>query len=104
MSDNPIGDNVQDIGLTSQYAGAVGVTSTAVPAVSGDFIATALIRCPVQSPNTRRLLYSFDNVTFHTLAPGEYIGWSLKGNKSQVYIKGNVASVDYEITLNREPT
>lgn len=104
MAEKPIGENAQDFGTTLQLAGSVGTTSTAFPTVAGDPIATALIRCPEQTPNSRRLLYSFDNSTFHTLSPGEYIGWSLKGNLTQVYLKGNVASVNYEIILNREPT
>ena len=104
MSDNPIGDSAQDFGATKQFIGSVGTTSTAVPAVAGDFIATALIRCPQQTPNTRILFYSFDNVVFTKLSPGEFIIWPTKGNLTQIFIKGNVASVDYEVILNREPT
>jgi hypothetical protein len=104
MANKPIGENAQDFGTTLQLAGSVGLTSTAFPTVAGDPIATLLIRCPTQSPTTRRLYYSFDDVTFHELAPGEFIGWSLKGNLTQIYLKGNVAGVNYEVTLNREPT
>lgn len=93
----------QGYGTTTQFAGTVGLSSTAFPSVAGDFISTILIRCPEQTPVTNRLSYSFDNVTFHVLAPGEFIAWSLKGNKTQVYLKGNVAAVSYELTLNREP-
>jgi len=104
MAEKPVGDNAQDIGTTLQLAGTVGLTSTAFPTVAGDAIATALIRCPSQSPVTRRLYFSFDNVTFHELSPGEYIGWSTKGNLTQVYLKANVVGVNYELLLNREPT
>jgi len=104
MVERPIGDNAQDFGLTEQFAGAVGLSSTALPASPGNPIATCLIRCPNQTPNTKILSYSFDNVTFHTLGPGEFIAWSLKGNLTQIHLKGNVASVNYEVTLNREPT
>jgi hypothetical protein len=104
MAESPIGDNAQDFGLSAQFVGTVGTASTAVPSSAGDPIATVFIRCPSQTPVTRRLLYSFDNVTFQVLSPGEFIAWSLKGNKTQVYIKGNVATVDYEVLVNREPT
>lgn len=104
MPDRPIGDSAQDFGTTNQYAGTVGLSTTAVPSVAGDPIATCLVRCPAQTPSTIRLFYSFDNATFHELSPGEYIGWSPKGNKTQVYLYANQAGVKYEVTLNREPT
>ena len=85
MSDKPIGDNIQDFGTTIQITGTVGLASTAVPSVVGDFITTVLIRNPQQSPTTLLLYYSFDNITFMTLSVGEFIGWSVKGNKTQIY-------------------
>jgi|WetSurMetagenome_2_1015567.scaffolds.fasta_scaffold199831_2 hypothetical protein len=91
-------------GTTTQYTGTVGTSAISIPTVAGTGIAECLIRCPTQSPNTRRLSYSFDGgTTFSILSPGEYIGWSLKGSPTQIKIKGNVASVDYEVILNREP-
>lgn len=105
MADAPLQSGFEDTGTTTQYAGSVGVTAINIPTAAGDPIVTCLVRCPAQTPNTRRLLYSFDGgVTFHTLSPGEYIGWSLRGAKTQIQIKGNVASVVYEVTLNREST
>jgi len=104
MAEKPIGDNPQDFGLTSNYVGSVTTVSTPIPTVAGNEIATALIRCPSQTPNTRRLLYSFDNVTFLTLTPGEFVGWSVRGSKTQIFIKGNVNPVDYEVILNTEQT
>jgi len=93
------------LGQTTQFTGTVGTTSTAFPTVATTSIAECLIRCPSQTPNSNRLLYSFDGgTTFGTLAPGEFIGWSLKGSPTQIRIKGNVASVNYEIILNKEPT
>lgn len=104
MANKPIGDNAQDFGTTTQYAGTVGTSAINVPTVAGDQIATALIRCPAQTPNTVRLLYSLDGGSvFHSLSPGEYIGWSTK-SRTQIAIKGSVAGVSYEVTLNTEPT
>lgn len=102
--DRPIGDSAQDFGSTSQYAGTVGTTPIQIPGVAGDPIATALIRCPNQSPSTRRLRYSFDGVTYHALSPGEFILWPMKGNIGQIYLQGSTAGVEYELTLNREPS
>jgi hypothetical protein len=104
MVERPIGDSSQDIGTTTQFTGSVGTTSAAVPSVAGDFITSAIIRCPNQTPTSRTLSWSVDDITFHVLAVGEFIGLSIKGNKTQIYLKGSVASVDYEVTLNREPT
>ena len=104
MVEAPIGDSAQDFGSTTQYVGSVGTGSTAVPSSAGYFISSAIIRCPNQTPVTRTLSWSVDNSTFHVLAVGEFIGLSIKGNKTQIYLKGNVASVNYEVVLNREPT
>lgn len=104
MVDRPIGDNAQDFGTTTQLTGTVGITAVQVPATAGNPIATALIRCPEQSPVTKRLSWSIDDITYHTLGPGEFIAWSLKGNITQLYLKGSVAGVNYEVVLNREPT
>lgn len=88
-------------GETLQFAGLVGVLPIPIPNVPGNTIKTALIRCPSQTPLTNRLLYSLDDgTTFHTLAPGEFIGWSLRGDVLQIQIKGNVENVEYEVTLN----
>lgn len=97
-------ENSDLVGSTTQFQGTVGTTATAFPTVATTAIAECLVRCPNQSPNSKRLLYSFDGgVTFGTLSPGEFIGWSIKGSVSQIYIKGNTANVNYEVILNREP-
>ena len=95
-------DEIVDDSLTDQFAGSVTTTSTAVPSSPGTPISTVLIRMPNQTPTSRRLQYSFDNVTFHELSPGEFIAWSLKGEKTQIWIKANASTANYEITMNRE--
>jgi len=74
MADKPVGDSAQDFGSTTQYTGTVGTTPIQIPGSAGDPIVLALIRCPSQTPNTRRLSWSLDNTTYHVLSPGEYIG------------------------------
>ena len=104
MTHKPIGDSAQDFGSTSPYTGSVGTTPILVPSVAGDPISLLLVRCKNQTPNTKILQWSVDGVTYHDLAPGEYVGWPPKGNLTQIYLKGTVASVEYEVILNREPT
>lgn len=97
-------ESIDNLGSTTQYQGTIGTTPAQIPSVAGFDIAEALIRCASDnSPITKRLLWSLDNVTYHTLAPGEFVGWTLKGQQTQIWIKGSVAAVTYEIILNREP-
>lgn len=103
MAERPIGDSAQDLGDTIDFAGTVGTSPTAFPASPGNPITFFLVVCPDQL-NTRRLYWSLDDVTYHELTPGGYIGFPPKGNKTQIYLKGNAASVNYELIMNREPT
>ena len=106
MSPNTTTTEIKDlVGSTDQYSGTVGTTPANIPSSAGDKIAECLVRCSSDNtPITKRLLISFDSgTTFLTLSPGEFVGWSLKGSPTQIVIKGNVASVSYEIVLNREP-
>jgi hypothetical protein len=92
------------IGTTDQFSGSVGTSNANVPASAGNVIAEALVRCSSDQANSRRLSVSFDGgTTFLVLSPGEFVGWGTKGGLTQIVIKGNVASVDYEVILNREP-
>jgi hypothetical protein len=55
----------------------------------------------VQTPSTKRLLFSLDNgTTFFTLTPGSMVGWEPK-DIQQIQVKGNVASVDFDVIINR---
>jgi hypothetical protein len=102
-------ETIDGLGFTVQYQGTVGTSSIQVPSVAGFSISDAIIRCSSDNtPITKRLLWSIDNVTFHTLAPGEFVGWTFKkliGTSTeirQIYIKGNVAAVGYELIVNTE--
>lgn len=93
-----------EIGTTTQLVGTVDDTPILLPDTPGDLIATCLIRCPAQTPNSNRLLYSFDGgLNYSTLSPGEFIGWSLRGSTTQITVVGNVPGVNYEVLLNRVP-
>lgn len=87
---------------TLQFSGSIGLTATSFPSVAGDDIIQVIVSCKVQSPASRRLLVSFDNgSTFFTLSPGSMLGWEPK-DLQQIQIKGNAASVDYDIVINRK--
>jgi len=93
------------LGSSTPYAGTVGTTAISLPTVAGTKITEFFVRCPNQTPVSRKLLYSIDaGVTFFELSTGESIMWSLKGSVTQIQIKGSVANVSYEVFLNRDQT
>jgi hypothetical protein len=101
-------ETIDALGKTVCYQGTVGTVAIQVPSVAGFSISEALIRCASDnSPVTKRLLWSTDNVTYLTLAPGEFVGWTFKKTAAdaeitQIWIKGSVAGVVYELVVNTE--
>ena len=94
------------VGETKHYNdAAVGTTAVAVPAVAGKPIAEALIRCPPKQAGTKQCLISFESSggPFLTLEEGEFIAWSIKGYKTQFWIKGAAAGTLVETIYNLEP-
>lgn len=91
-------------GSTVHYNGTVGTSAFAIPTVAGKVISGCLIENDIDnSPSTKRLSFSFDNaVTFTELKLGESIVWTPKGDRKQIHIKGNVASVSYKVILDFE--
>lgn len=94
------------LGTTKQLAGAAGVDAVALFSPVGGAIEEIIIRCPLQTPNTKKLYWSFDNVVFHELSVGEFVGWEPRKDSAnqpinQLYLKGNVAGVNYEVIANR---
>jgi hypothetical protein len=104
MSDKRPEFEVEDtIGTSTSFVGAVGTGSTAVPSSPGDVIESFYCYCPDQTPVTKKLYYSINGgTTWHELGIGDAIVWSLKGEPTQIYIKGSVATVNYEIIMNRK--
>jgi hypothetical protein len=91
-------------GETLQFQASTPSTAIfALPTVAGLRIKSAFIRCPNQSPNTKRLTVSFDGGTnFLSLAPGEFVSHDFEGApNTQVHLQSNVSSVNYEVILNR---
>lgn len=99
-------ETTDGLGKTQQLAGTVGLAAIAIGSLSEGPIEELLVRCPKQTPNTKVLSWSLDNVTFHELSVGEFVGWEPRKNSSgtdfkQVFIKANVASTKYELIINR---
>lgn len=93
-------------GTTIQTSGTVGTTLTAIPVTPTKVLSKYFVRCTIdQTPITKRLLVSLNSGTdFVTLSPGEWISGEIRGGaKTQIHIKGNVASVAYEAILDLEP-
>ena len=92
------------VGSTTHFSGSVGTTPIQIPASAGNIIAEVLIHCPLQTPKTKKCLFSLDGsgTGFITLEQGSVLGWSVKGEITQIEVKGNEAGVNYEIILNRE--
>ena len=93
-------------GFTEQFTGS---TTTAAEVIITPASATSvkLVRftCNFDQPASRRLLYSMDGTTFHSLVPGQTLAWVLYGTVSTVKIKrGTGSDVDYEITINSTAT
>lgn len=93
------------VGETKHYNQTEGTTAVAVPAVAGKPIAEALIRCPSGQTGIKQCLISFEAIggPFLTLSEGEFVAWSIKGYKTQFWIKGAAASTNFEMIVNFEP-
>lgn len=103
---SPEFESSDTLGFTEMYAGTVGTTPIVLPSPATTVIDVALIRSPNQVPNSVVLSWSIDNITYHALAPGEYIGWEFRQRANgtdvtQIYVKGSTSGVKYEVTINR---
>ena len=98
---------VEDLtGTTDHFNGTVGTSAVNIPSIAGGVITEILIENLPSNSANKKLLISFDGGTnFKTLGgPGTSFIWSPKGYLTQIKLKSNLASTDYEIVLNREAT
>lgn len=86
-------------GTTVLYAGSVTTTPTTI-SNSGKALDEVSIRCAVDQTITLRLLFSFDNVTYHKLKVGEMREEEPRGNVTQLYLKALSGTVNYEVAAN----
>lgn len=104
MADKPQIGFAEDVGTTTLYAGSVGTTAILIPGVASGNLTSILVRCPTQTPQSKKILFSLDNITYHALDTGASFGWDLMGGVQQVYIKGSTSGVLYEVVVNKEPS
>ena len=91
-------------GFTDHFNGTVTTAPTNIPSVDGQTIVDILLEAPDDQDATNKLFVSFDGgTTFKTLSTSASMVWSPRGNLKHVVIKGNTATVKYEIVMNREP-
>ena len=93
-------------GSTKHFPGFATAAALSVPASPGNVITTAIV-VNHEDKKTETLDYSFDGgVTYSTLKPGSFIGFSIKGGLTQVKVKRGstaTADIDFDIILNRVP-
>lgn len=89
-------------GVTAHYNGTVGTTPVNIPSVAGGVIQSILID-NTNTDSTKALEVSFDGGTnYKTIGSGSSLSFTLKGDLTQVSLRGAVAACDYEILLNTE--
>lgn len=91
-------------GTTKQYSGSVGTSPSSVPAIAGDPIKTCIVKNG-ETIGNRRLLFSIDGtgLVFHSLGPNEWLSYPIRGGITQIQVKANIPTVQYEIIINTEP-
>lgn len=91
-------------GSSDHFNGTATTTPINIPPVDGQTIVDILIEVPDDQDATNKLYVSLDGgILFKTLTTSANMVWSPRGNLKHVVIKGNSATVKYEIVMNREP-
>jgi hypothetical protein len=100
----PSFEQIDQQGTLTMHSGTVGTTPISLPASATTDLIEVSIYLPSNSvPSSKQLLYSFDGgVTFFILQVGESINKTLRGGIKQIQIKGTTASVEYEVTVEKE--
>lgn len=86
-------------GTTLLYTGTVTTTATAISS-GGKAMDEVSVRCRVDQIITNRLLFSFDNVTYHRLKVGEMREEEPRGTITTLYLKALAGTVNYEAAIN----
>lgn len=99
-------EQIDQQGSLAMYSGTVGTTPISLPASATTDLLEVSVYLPSDSvPVSKCLLYSFDGgVTFFKLCVGDSIEKTLRGGIKQIKIKGTTASVEYEVTIEKELT
>lgn len=99
---NATTETVNTEGSTDHYNDTVGTTAIDLPSVASTVIQSILID-NTNTAATKILYISFDGGTnYKAIDVGAAFAWTVKGNLTQIKLKGAVAGCDYEVLLNRE--
>ncbi len=89
-------------GSTSHHNGTATSGAVGVPSVAAGFITEVLMTVPKQA-GSAAVKISFDGGTnYIEVKELGHIVWPMKGDITQVFVKTDSGSFDYEIILNRE--
>lgn len=96
-------------GHTGQYVGTVGVTQVLIPSAPFKVINSLLLKCPFQTPSSRRLEFSLNGgLSWVTLATGEWISVDVLRDIAgadiyQFLLRSNLANTSYEVLVTFLP-
>jgi hypothetical protein len=94
-----------NFGTTSSFVSTVGTTAINVPGAASGRISEFYIHNPASNSASTIIQFSIDGGTnYHSLPWNSAITWTPKGNVTQIKIKANAASKNYEALLNIEAT
>lgn len=92
-------------GTTNQYDSTVGTSPVSIPSSPGGRISEFYLYNPSTNSKSTILYFSMDNgTTFNTLPWNSSFMWTPKGAVTQLQIKANAASKNYELIINIEDT
>lgn len=98
-------DQADQTGQTIHQNGPFGTTPTLIPSspVAGQVISEILINTQNISSGSQRLLVSFDGgTTYMEFKKNTIVGWFVRGQQDQLYVKGSTAGVPGEVVVNLE--
>lgn len=88
-------------GRTLTFCDVAGTSNVLLPPSPGPKVQGLSIRCSIDQPNTKRLLFSIDGgQKFIRLAPGEAFSLAPRGDLKQIIVKSLSDQTAYEVVLN----
>jgi hypothetical protein len=93
-------------GTTKTFAGSVSTSWTPVPNPAGEDIQEFNVSIDPDEDLSKYLEVSFDSgttVSAKIYPPTGQISGIFKNDQRQIWLKGSIASVNYKVTLAREP-
>jgi hypothetical protein len=90
-------------GSTTLDSNSVGTVAVLIPAVAGDIILSFSARSATGNAAARRMEVSIDGgVNFWVLRAGESVGGDIAGSITQIWIRAQASTLDYEVVVTTE--